>query len=80
MESKKTMIHSSNDLEKTLVPLEFHQLEERLEVSSLVPGGHGQESSSAIVEIENCCNDKCNGDALEMDDPIDTGEIVGGRR
>ncbi len=80
MERKKTQPTSANELDTTLAPLNIRQLEERLEVSSLVPGAHGQESNSAFIEIENCCNDKCSGNDIQVDDPIDTGEIVGGGR
>jgi len=80
MENKNINHFSTHEMDTALIPLNIHQLEERLEVSSLVPGGHGQESNSAFVEISNCCNDKCNDTMPEMDDPIDTGEIVGGGR
>lgn len=73
MENKNFSTQSSSDLENAMEPLGIHQLEERLEVSSLVPGGQGQESNSALVE--NCCNDKCSGNDLDLDDSIDTGEI-----
>ncbi len=80
MERKKIQPASTDELDTTLAPLNIRQLEERLEVSSLVPGAHGQESNSAFIEIENCCNDKCSGNDIQVDDPIDTGEIVGGGR
>ena len=70
----------SNELNISLTPLNIHQLEERLEVSSLVPGAHGPETNSAFIEFENCCNEKCNGNEIQIDDPLDTGEIVGGHR
>ena len=80
MERKNCQPASADELDTTLAPLNIRQLEERLEVSSLVPGAHGQESNSAFIEIENCCNDKCSGNDIQVDDPIDTGEIVGGGR
>ncbi len=80
MGNKKMDHISNNELDTTLMPLDIHQLEERLEVSSLVPGGNGQESNSAWLEIENCCNEKCSDNHPDIDDPLDTGEIVGGGR
>ena len=78
MENKNIKPTLANDLDDSLAPLEIQQLEERLEVSSLVPGGHGQESSTGIIDIggDNCCNNKCNGIPVP-DDPLDTGEIGG---
>ncbi len=78
MEKKNIKPAPTNNLDSTLAPLDIQQLEERLEVSSLVPGGHGQESNSAFIEIENCCNDKCSGNDLQIDDSLDTDDMGGG--
>ncbi len=69
MEKKNLKPAPENELDNTLAPLDIQQLEERLEVSSLVPGGHGQEHNTGLIEIENCCNDKCSGNDIELDNP-----------
>ncbi len=64
-------------LNESLEPLKIHQLEERLEVSSMMPSGDVVDSN--LFDGENCCHDKCSGNDIDIDDPVDTGEIVGGR-
>jgi len=55
MEKKKGLPSRPNKLEESLICLDFHQLEERLEVSTLVPGsGH----DTGDMELENCCTCK----------------------
>ncbi len=54
-------------LEQSLECLNIRQLEERLEVSTLMPGGGGQEFNQDIFDInwENCCNGgKCSGNTV----------------
>ncbi len=81
MENKKHEATAAKKPESNLKALDIHQLEERLEVSSLVPGAQGQGANTAFIDIDvdNCCNEKCNGE-IHLDDPIDTGEINGGNR
>lgn len=61
----------------SLAPLQIRQIEERLEVSALAP--HDGIVDGNLFDGENCCHDKCSGNEIQIDDPIDTGEILGGR-
>ena len=71
---KNTNLKSTeNDqMNSSLEPLKICQLEERLEVSSLVP--HGGMVGGNFFDGENCCHDKCSGNEISIDDPLDTGE------
>ncbi len=62
-------------MQGSLKLLKIQELEERLEVSALLPGG--ADTGANFFDFENCCNDKCNGNNIVMDDPVDTGEIGG---
>ncbi len=71
---KNTNLESTEakQMNDSLKPLNIVQLEERLEVSSLVP--HGGMVEGNLFDGENCCHDKCSGNEISIDDPIDTGE------
>lgn len=67
----------ASQMNESLKPLQISQLEERLEVSYLVPSGDVVEGN--FFDGDYCCHNKCNGNDINIDDPIDTGEIPGGR-
>ncbi len=71
---KNTNLESTEvkQLNDSLKPLNIFQLEERLEVSSRVP--HGGMVEGNLFDGENCCHDKCSGNEISIDDPLDTGE------
>ncbi len=56
MEKKKNRAAETSSLNESLIPLDYQQLEERLEVSPLVPNGH----DTGDLELENCCTCKIN--------------------
>ena len=60
----------------SLQPLNINEIEERLEVSSIAP--HGGIVDSNLFDGDYCCQNKCSGNEIQIDDPIDTGEIGGG--
>ena len=77
MKNQKSVTKEMQQMNASLEPLGIRQIEERLEVSSLAP--HGGIVESNWFDGENCCHDKCSGNEFQMDDPMDTGEITGGR-
>ncbi len=72
MKNKNFGSAENKQMNRSLQPLEISQLEERLEVSSLVP--HGGMVEGNLFDGENCCHDKCSGNEISIDDPLDTGE------
>ncbi len=76
MQNKGFEFTEARVMNESLEPLKISQLEERLEVSYLMPGGDVVDGN--LFDGENCCHDKCSGNDIQIDDPIDTGEITGG--
>ncbi len=77
MKNQNRKTHELHLLNASLEPLKICEIEERLEVSPLMP--HGGTVGSDLFDGENCCHDKCSGNDISVDDPLDTGEIFGGR-
>lgn len=78
MKNKRFESTAGMQMSESLEPLNIREIEERLEVSSLVP--HGDIADTNLFDGENCCHDKCSGNTIDIqiDDPVDTGEIPGG--
>jgi len=78
MKNKRFESVGARHMNESLEPLGIREIEERLEVSSLVP--HGDIADTNLFDGENCCHDKCSGNTVDvrMDDPLDTGEIFRG--
>jgi hypothetical protein len=64
MEKRNDLRIDSGNLEQSLVSLNFQQLEERLEVSPLLPGD-GTETGD--MELENCCTCKITPDPYKYE-------------
>jgi len=74
MQNQKMETKEARQMNDSLEPLKIHQLEERLEVSCVMPGGDVVDGN--FFDGENCCHDKCSGNDISIDDPLDTGEIL----
>ena len=52
-------------LKASLKQLDIHQLEERLEVSPLVPGAGSQSLDQGFLSLNDCSSEKCQWDNLD---------------
>jgi len=77
MKNQRIETKEVRKMNASLEPLQIREIEERLEVSSIAP--HGGIVDSNLFDGENCCHDKCSGNEIQIDDPLDTGEIGGWR-
>lgn len=73
MENNKLNQSERQDLDLSLHSLGMQDLKERLEFSTVTPGGGDDTFHNDFFDFENCCNDHCcSGNGASIPDIINT--------